>query len=131
MGTKIEVADRCGRFDGLGFDLVGMCANDVLCHAARPLAFLDYYVTGKLCGEKALEIVESITAACKEANCALIGGETAEMPGVYAPDQWDLAGCCIGCRESEWPQLPQMSRFVAIKIKMIEKAKVRGKGPQT
>uniref|UniRef100_A0A1I7ZM16 phosphoribosylformylglycinamidine cyclo-ligase n=1 Tax=Steinernema glaseri TaxID=37863 RepID=A0A1I7ZM16_9BILA len=106
VGTKIAVAEATGHFDGLGYDLVGMCVNDVLCHCARPVAFLDYYVTGRLVKEEAAAVIRSIAKACKESGCALVGGETAEMPGVYNPGQWDVAGCCIGAREASWPQLP-------------------------
>uniref|UniRef100_A0A914Z9N9 Trifunctional purine biosynthetic protein adenosine-3 n=1 Tax=Panagrolaimus superbus TaxID=310955 RepID=A0A914Z9N9_9BILA len=107
VGTKLEVASEIKNFSSLGYDLVGMCVNDVLCHGAAPLAFLDYYVTGKLKKEEAAEVICGIAKACKEAGAALVGGETAEMPGVYGPNQWDLAGCCIGAKEREWPAIPE------------------------
>ncbi|TKR96326.1 hypothetical protein L596_010361 [Steinernema carpocapsae] len=106
VGTKIAVAEATGLYDNLGYDLVGMCVNDVLCHCARPVAFLDYYVTGHLVKEEAASVIRSVAKACKESGCALVGGETAEMPGVYHKGQWDVAGCCIGAREKSWPMLP-------------------------
>uniref|UniRef100_F1KUN6 Trifunctional purine biosynthetic protein adenosine-3 n=1 Tax=Ascaris suum TaxID=6253 RepID=F1KUN6_ASCSU len=106
VGTKIAVADEVGDQWGLGYDLVGMCANDVLCHCSQPLAFLDYYVTGRLRASDAVVVIESIANACQTAGCALVGGETAEMPGVYNADQWDLAGVCVAVRDPNWPLLP-------------------------
>uniref|UniRef100_A0A914CW69 Trifunctional purine biosynthetic protein adenosine-3 n=1 Tax=Acrobeloides nanus TaxID=290746 RepID=A0A914CW69_9BILA len=103
---ELVIANKTGNFSGLGYDLVGMCVNDVLCHGAQPVAFLDYYVTGKLDRRHAAEVIKSISQACKESGCALVGGETAEMPGVYRSDQWDVAGCCIGAKEKSWPKLP-------------------------
>ncbi|KAI6228828.1 Trifunctional purine biosynthetic protein adenosine-3 [Aphelenchoides fujianensis] len=108
VGSKIELASQANRFDSLGFDLVGMCANDVLCHGARPVAFLDYYVTGRLDRRQAAEVIKSVAKACGESGCALVGGETAEMPGVYNADQWDLAGCCVGAKEAAAPTLPDL-----------------------
>ncbi|KAI1724167.1 phosphoribosylglycinamide synthetase, ATP-grasp (A) domain-containing protein [Ditylenchus destructor] len=111
IGSKIEIGQEMNCLEGLGHDLVGMCANDVLCHGAKPIAFLDYYVTGKLDKEQACHLVKSIAEGCTQAGCALVGGETAEMPGVYAPNQWDLAGCCVGARNSAWPKLPMVSNI--------------------
>uniref|UniRef100_A0A914QM68 phosphoribosylformylglycinamidine cyclo-ligase n=1 Tax=Panagrolaimus davidi TaxID=227884 RepID=A0A914QM68_9BILA len=111
VGTKLEIASEVGNFSSLGYDLVGMCVNDVLCHGAAPIAFLDYYVTGKLKKEEAAEVICGIAKACKEVGAALVGGETAEMPGVYSPKQWDLAGCCIAAKEREWPTLPEFDNI--------------------
>lgn len=86
-----------------------MCANDVLCHGAAPKVFLDYYVTGKLNWQQAACVIRSVAEACRESECALVGGETAEMPGVYAPHQWDLAGCCVGVKEAKSKALPAMN----------------------
>lgn len=111
VGTKLEVASAVNQFESLGYDLVGMCVNDVVCHGAAPVAFLDYYVTGKLNKEAAAKVIISIADACKDCSCALVGGETAEMPGVYNPDQWDLAGCCIGARERSWGEFPKINEI--------------------
>ena len=83
VGTKILVAEELIKYDTIGIDLVAMCANDVLCHGAKPYAFLDYYATGKLNIEKSKEILKGILEGCSQAGCELVGGETAEMPGVY------------------------------------------------
>ncbi|KAF1748160.1 hypothetical protein GCK72_024627 [Caenorhabditis remanei] len=109
VGTKIEVATLCKNFSGVGYDVVAMCVNDVICHCAKPIAFLDYFVCGKLDRSMATQVLASISDACVEAGCSLIGGETAEMPGVYSTHQWDLAGCAIAARESTWPMLPLSS----------------------
>ncbi|EGT43187.1 hypothetical protein CAEBREN_09378 [Caenorhabditis brenneri] len=109
VGTKIEVATHCKNFAGIGYDVVAMCVNDVICHCAKPIAFLDYFVCGKLDRTMATEVLASISDACVEAGCSLIGGETAEMPGVYSTHQWDLAGCAIAAKESTWPMLPLSS----------------------
>ncbi|MFH4979879.1 hypothetical protein AB6A40_006588 [Gnathostoma spinigerum] len=113
VGTKLAIADELNCYDDLGDDLVGMCANDVLCHCAQPVAFLDYYVTGKLCSEKAYSVISSIAKACKSVGCALVGGETAEMPGVYGEHQWDIAGVCVAARRKNWPLLPQKASVVS------------------
>ncbi|KAI6222725.1 Trifunctional purine biosynthetic protein adenosine-3 [Aphelenchoides besseyi] len=113
VGTKIEIATKANQFDFLGYDLVGMCVNDVLCHGAAPVAFLDYYVTGKLNRQNAGAVIKSIAEACKEAGCALVGGETAEMPGVYSSNQWDLAGCCVGVKEATQRSLPDLEAIQA------------------
>uniref|UniRef100_A0A1I7SM67 Phosphoribosylformylglycinamidine cyclo-ligase n=1 Tax=Bursaphelenchus xylophilus TaxID=6326 RepID=A0A1I7SM67_BURXY len=111
VGTKLEIASQANKLDGLGYDLVGMCVNDIICHGARPLAFLDYYVTGKLNRKDAVTVIKSIANACLESGCALVGGETAEMPGVYNKEQWDLAGCCIGAKEKSEATLPLIERM--------------------
>ncbi|CAD6185322.1 unnamed protein product [Caenorhabditis auriculariae] len=111
VGTKLEVATVMNDFSMIGHDVVAMCVNDVLCHCAQPIAFLDYYVCGKLDREIATKVVASIAEACLEAQCSLIGGETAEMPGVYFPHQWDLAGCAIAARKASWPNLPESGKI--------------------
>lgn len=102
VGTKMRVAALAGRFRDPGYDIVSHCVNDILVHAARPLFFLDYVGTGKLSSEVMRELLEGMAEACREAGCALIGGETAEMPGVYAAGDWEVVGTIIGeVRRSE------------------------------
>jgi phosphoribosylformylglycinamidine cyclo-ligase len=96
VGTKLKIAFATGVHDTIGFDLVGMCVNDVVTCGARPLFFLDYFATSKLDLDVAEKVVAGIAAACLESGCALLGGETAELPGMYAPGEYDLAGFAVG-----------------------------------
>ena len=96
VGTKVILAHKLDKHDTIGIDCVAMCVNDILCQGARPLFFLDYIATGKLVPEKMEEIVKGVAEGCIESSASLIGGETAEMPGVYQEEQYDLAGFCVG-----------------------------------
>jgi len=99
VGTKTEIARQLGRRDTIGRDLVAMCADDVVCHGARPYLFLDYIAAGRVEPESIAELVRGVAAGCEEACCSLVGGETAEHPGLMEPDAFDLAGFCVGIAE--------------------------------
>lgn len=96
VGTKVKISQMIDKHDTIGIDCVAMCVNDILCQGAKPLFFLDYIATGKLVAEKMAKIVEGVAEGCIQSGAALIGGETAEMPGIYKDEDYDLAGFCVG-----------------------------------
>ena len=101
VGTKLKLAQMMDKHDTVGIDLVAMCVNDLICQGARPLFFLDYIATGKLVPKQVEQIVSGIVDGCKMVGCALVGGETAEMPGMYSEDEYDLAGFSVGIADKE------------------------------
>ena len=113
VGTKVELAARLGRVRGVGMDIVNHCIDDVLVQAARPLFFLDYIAASTLDADLVAEVVTGMAEACEAAGCTLLGGETAEMPGVYAPGAFDIAGTLVGVAERADAAPPRRRRAPA------------------
>lgn len=111
VGTKLKLAIDAKKFDTVGIDLVAMCSNDLLCNFGEPLFFLDYYATAKLDVNEATQVVKGIAEGCIRSECALVGGETAEMPGMYKEGDFDLAGFCVGIAEKD--ELDRISKVKA------------------
>ena len=116
VGTKIKVAIAAGRHRGIGVDLVNHCVNDIATAGARPLFFLDYFATGQLDADVFTQLVDGMSSACREAGCALLGGETAEMPGMYALGDYDLAGFIVGLVEPDAHRAPVRAGDVLVGI---------------
>ncbi len=126
VGTKVKLAAQAGRYRSIGQDIVNHCVNDILVQGAHPLFFLDYFATSKLEPEITAEVVAGIAEACLEADCALIGGETAEMPGVYSPGEFDVAGTVVGVVEKD-DVLPRIAEIQAGDVLI----GLRSSGPHT
>jgi len=114
VGTKLKLAIESGKLDTVGIDLVAMCVNDLICNFGTPMFFLDYYATGKLIPSNAKDVVAGIAEGCRRSECALVGGETAEMPGMYSEDEFDLAGFAVGIAERS-----EMDRLANVKAGQI------------
>ena len=113
VGTKLELCRKMGKYDTIGIDLVAMCVNDILCQGGKPLFFLDYYAMGKLDIDKATQIIKGIHEGCKQSQCILLGGETAEMPLVYDTNKFDLAGFSVGVIEKDiYPKKMGIGDFI-------------------